>query len=398
MVNGVGVVQFPGAMDDKKIAEAIQTHKELKVTPSLPYESSAAIIPPELQRIENAVGVQYKLGKPVEGSDSIASVGEHEPHVIEINDKTRWNQGPRQTKGHEIVHIWKNNLPAKMQAAIPPDDPDPKKRYDISDADTLRAMGNTLVTIPQEKAATIIQTWIADPSQRKRLQPWMDDLTTIPLSVMQPTSPSDKGINTNIRPPIPPIEAYLTPAQMKERAIRARMNLGKTQVTDAGINLIKKSESFRPNVYKDSAGNPTIGYGHRIEPGEFFPNGVTHDEALAMLHKDLHTAESAVKRYVKVPLTKGQYDALVSFTFNLGVGNLANSTLLKQLNSGDYDSAGKQLLLWNHSKGKVIKALTDRRKAELALWNGSTAIPNPQDVKRKGEELQAKLRMPGGMK
>ncbi len=396
MVNGLGIVSFPAHMEDSKIAASIKAHKELSIR--LPHESSAAIIPPELERIENAVGVQYKLGKPVEGSESIASVGEHEPHVIEINDKDRWNQGPKQSKGHEIIHLWKSNLPPKIQAMIPPDDPDPKKRYDISDADKLRATGHTLATIPQEKAATIIQTWIADPSQRKRLQPWMDDLTRIPLSVEKPTSPSDKGIVSEIRPPIPPIEAYLTPVQMKERALRARMNLGKTQVTDAGINLIKNAEKFRPKIYKDSGGHDTIGYGHKIKFGESYPNGITHEEALAILHKDLHSAESAVRRYVKVPLTKGQYDALASFTYNVGEGNLANSTLLKQLNLGDYDSAGKQLLFWNHSKGKVERGLTNRRKAELALWSAAPVSPKPQDIRRKGDELQAKLNMSGGVK
>ena len=192
------------------------------VAPYVAHESQKAVIPPELERIQNAIGVQYKLGKPVSGSDSIASVGEHEPHVIQINDKARWNQGPQQVKGHEIIHLWASNLPPKIRAGIPLDDPDPKKRYDISDVDKLRSSGHTLATIPQEKAATIIQTWIADPSQRKRLQPWMDDLTRIPLSVEQPTSPSDKGIVSAIRPPAPPIEAYITPAQMRAKAAKLK--------------------------------------------------------------------------------------------------------------------------------------------------------------------------------
>jgi hypothetical protein len=203
-------------MPDEHISAAIAKHKELSLTPSLPHESPNAYIPPELQRIEHAVGATYKIGQPLPDG-GVASVGRGEPHVIEINDRAKWNQAPLQTKGHEIVHLWASHLPGKIREAIPPDDPDPKKRYDISDVDQLRASGKTLATIPQEKSATIIQTWIADPSQRKRLQPWMNDLTSVPLSTVQPTSPTQQGINTTPRAPTPPIEAYQTVAQTKQQ-------------------------------------------------------------------------------------------------------------------------------------------------------------------------------------
>ena len=225
------------------------------VAPYVAHESQKAVIPPELERIQNAIGVQYKLGKPVSGSDSIASVGEHEPHVIQINDKARWNQGPQQVKGHEIIHLWASNLPPKIRAGIPLDDPDPKKRYDISDVDKLRSSGHTLATIPQEQAATILQTYTADPSQRKRLQEWVSDLNSMPLSVMNPTSPNQKGINTTVRSPVPPIEAYLTPQQMRERAAKINPQANKpatnnplpSQPKDA-LNKYPNPESQPPKV------------------------------------------------------------------------------------------------------------------------------------------------------
>jgi hypothetical protein len=187
-----------------------QSHKELNITPSTEKSS----LPPELQRIEQAVGAEYKLGKPL--GNAIASVGEHEPHVIEINDKDRWNQGPNQTKGHELIHLAFAHLPAKLQEQIPKDDPN--HPYDITKADEWRLQGKKLWNLPQEAAATLIQTWIADPSQRKKLQPWMSDLTSIPLSVENPTSPDQKGINTTPRVPVPPVEGYMSVQDMKAKA------------------------------------------------------------------------------------------------------------------------------------------------------------------------------------
>jgi hypothetical protein len=208
-VQGLGVVKFPATMDDTKIAAAIKAHKDQIVSPN-------EAIPPEVERIESAVGVQYKLGKPVAGSESIASVGEHEPHVIEINDKTRWNQGPKQTKGHEIIHLAFSQMPFSLINAVPKDNP--RARYDISNIDNLRKEGRKLWQLPQEQAATIVQQYIADPASRKRLQPWIDDLNSWPFSIFNPTSPSDKTINTTPRTPIPPIEAYIPLSEIKKRA------------------------------------------------------------------------------------------------------------------------------------------------------------------------------------
>jgi GH24 family phage-related lysozyme (muramidase) len=138
----------------------------------------------------------------------------------------------------------------------------------------------------------------------------------------------------------------------------------------AGLALLKRSEGFRSGVYLDVAGLPTIGYGHRLLHPENFPNGISEKTAATFLICDVGYAVQAVDRLVKVPLTQGQFDALVDFTFNLGQGRLAKSTLLKDLNAGHYETAAAQLLEWDHSGDREVEALKARRAAEYALWHG----------------------------
>src|ERR1035437_11108666 len=111
-------------------------------------------------------------------------------------------------------------------------------------------------------------------------------------------------------------------------------------------DLVKVSEGLRLKVYLDTAGNPTIAYGHKLRAGESFSNGIDVPTACVLLSQDLSTAAAAVGRLVKVPLTQGQIDALVDFVFNLGALLLANSTLLRYLNNGDYENAAFHLKLW----------------------------------------------------
>lgn len=141
-------------------------------------------------------------------------------------------------------------------------------------------------------------------------------------------------------------------------------------LSEEGLELIKRSEGFRDRVYRDGAGFPTIGYGHLVKPSESFPNGIDETKAAAILADDIQAAEQAVARLVKVALTQGQFDALVDFTFNLGSGRLAGSTLLRDLNAGHQDSAAQQLTVWDHAGGIVNAGLKARREAELKLWKG----------------------------
>jgi lysozyme len=136
----------------------------------------------------------------------------------------------------------------------------------------------------------------------------------------------------------------------------------------AGMKLLKRSEGFRNRVYRDVAGFLTIGYGHKVRSGEMFPGVISIAQGVTLLNGDISEAEQAVQRLVKVPLAQGQFDALVDFTFNLGAGRLAGSSLLADLNAGKYDEAAEQLLLWDHSGGKEVTALKARREAEATLW------------------------------
>ncbi|MGB8261674.1 MAG: lysozyme [Terracidiphilus sp.] len=140
------------------------------------------------------------------------------------------------------------------------------------------------------------------------------------------------------------------------------------QLSSAGMELLKKYEGFRAQSYLDAVGLPTIGYGHRLIERDTFPFGVTEAEAGRMLAADVRVAVQAVERLVRVPLTQGQFDALVDFVFNLGAGRLATSTLLKVLNAGRYADAREHLLLWDHAGGRELAVLKARRQAEAALW------------------------------
>lgn len=150
------------------------------------------------------------------------------------------------------------------------------------------------------------------------------------------------------------------------------------QVSDAGLNMIKKFEGFVSHTYNDPVGLPTIGYGHKLLPGESFPNGVTEAQAEQILASDAANAGQDVENLVTVSLSQAQFDALVDFTFNLGMGRLAGSTLLRDLNAGQYDAARQQLLLWDHAGHQVMPGLQARRKAEFDLWDATT--PEPQAV------------------
>lgn len=142
-------------------------------------------------------------------------------------------------------------------------------------------------------------------------------------------------------------------------------------ITQNGLNLIKRFEGFEPEIYLDAAGLPTIGYGHLLLPGEdeMFRNGISEAAGEALLIKDVLLAEQAVCRLIKVPLTDGQFDALVSFTFNLGSGALQRSTLRRKVNRQEHEAAPAEFIKWVWAGGKKLKGLVRRREAEAMLYN-----------------------------
>lgn len=143
------------------------------------------------------------------------------------------------------------------------------------------------------------------------------------------------------------------------------------QTSDKGIALIKQFEGCKLTAYQDSVGVWTIGYGW-TQPVDGKPvrAGMTikQETAERLLKTGLVSYEIDVSRLVKVSLTQGQFDALVSFTYNLGARSLSTSTLLRKLNAGDYAGAADEFLRWNKAGGKVLNGLTRRREAERALF------------------------------
>jgi lysozyme len=144
-------------------------------------------------------------------------------------------------------------------------------------------------------------------------------------------------------------------------------------LSEAGLALIKRWEGLKLDAYQDGAGVWTIGYGSTrgVTPGM----RITRAEADARLRSDAEEAAAAVRRSVRVPLSQAQFDALVSWTFNLGTGALASSTLLRRLNRGDYEGAAEEIQRWNKLRdaesGELVvsQGLVNRRRAEREMFS-----------------------------
>lgn len=150
---------------------------------------------------------------------------------------------------------------------------------------------------------------------------------------------------------------------------RARVAAGILTVSLAGLATLKHDEGEVRRVYLDPVGIPTVCVGHTSTVShKDVGRAYTGAECDVLLRQDLRVAERAVKRLVAVPVTQGQYDALVSFTFNVGEGNLAASTLRKKLNAGQCLAAADQFGRWVYAKGKRLPGLVKRRAAEAAKF------------------------------
>lgn len=138
------------------------------------------------------------------------------------------------------------------------------------------------------------------------------------------------------------------------------------------INLIKKYEGFRSKPYKCPAGVPTIGYGNT-----FYKDGksvkmtdkpITMEEASELLAVVVNEFSTNVNALLKVKLNQNQFDAIVDFAYNVGIGNLKKSTLLKKINVKSFVEASNQFIRWNKAGGKVLAGLTKRRNEEKELF------------------------------
>ena len=144
------------------------------------------------------------------------------------------------------------------------------------------------------------------------------------------------------------------------------------KTSDKGKAIIKQYEGFRAKPYLCPAGVPTIGYG-----ATYYTDGrkvtlrdapISEADADKLLDKMLGKYEDAVNRYVQVPITQDQFDALVSFCYNLGPEALRKSTLLKKLNNKDYNGAADAFLNWVYASGKKLQGLVNRRTDERKLF------------------------------
>ena len=144
------------------------------------------------------------------------------------------------------------------------------------------------------------------------------------------------------------------------------------KTSKACLDLIKEFEGLSLVPYLDVAGIPTIGYGTtRYNTGNTVTlkdPPITQEQAENELMKHLESVSKQMSKYVTTDLKQPQIDALISLTYNIGIGNFSKSTLLKLLNAGEIDKASKQILVWNKSRGVVIKGLCRRRAAEQELF------------------------------
>ena len=138
------------------------------------------------------------------------------------------------------------------------------------------------------------------------------------------------------------------------------------KISENGLSLIKHFEGCELQAYKCPAGVWTIGYGHIKTAHE--GKVITQEQADEMLVEEMEEYEGYINKAVKVELNQNQFDAMVSWVYNLGNGNLGASTLLKVLNMGDYAGVPAQMLRWNKAGGKVLEGLTRRRQAEADLF------------------------------
>jgi lysozyme len=140
------------------------------------------------------------------------------------------------------------------------------------------------------------------------------------------------------------------------------------------LKMLAHHEGVRTKPYRCPAGLWTVGVGHLIGDGKSLPDSwnrtFTLEEVYAILAKDVERFERGVSRLITYPLSQNEYDAIISFAFNLGLGCLQRSTLRSALNRGDKITAIESLLKYNKAGGKILRGLDNRRKDEAALFKG----------------------------
>jgi lysozyme len=154
-----------------------------------------------------------------------------------------------------------------------------------------------------------------------------------------------------------------------------KANSDNKKISDNGLKFIADHEGIILHLYNDPANHATIGVGHLVHHGpingsepEEFKCGITKERAIEILRADVIQAEKTINNLVKVPLNQNQFDALVSFVFNIGETQFSSSTLLAKLNNRDYNAVPTELNRWVHGGGKKLSGLINRRRDEGNLF------------------------------
>lgn len=153
------------------------------------------------------------------------------------------------------------------------------------------------------------------------------------------------------------------------------------RMSEKGRRLITEWEGSKREAYEDEAGYLTIGVGHKLTRSELtsgklciacrdvrWRHGLTEEQVGDLLGQDLRRYEQVADEAVTVTVSQHQFDALVSFCFNVGVSAFRRSTLVRLLNSGLYDEVPGQLSRWVYAGGRVVQGLRNRREKEINLW------------------------------
>jgi GH24 family phage-related lysozyme (muramidase) len=154
--------------------------------------------------------------------------------------------------------------------------------------------------------------------------------------------------------------------------VQASVSSSARMMSSSGLDTLKRAEGFRSVVYNDVAGYPTIGYGHKLLPGEDL-SSIGDQDATVLLAHDVTGAENAVNALVTADIQQYQFDALVSFVYNVGTAAFRSSTLLKKVNAQDPDALN-EFARWRYVTVNGVKqvstGLVNRRAIEAQMWQG----------------------------
>jgi len=241
----------------------------------------------------------------------------------------------------------------------------PETIYTVQSGDTLAKIGKAHNVDYHEIAKTNGITNPNDITVGQELK--------IPNQPPAPNTPNIPKPNPDIKP-VP--DETSTGRHDKDGCEKCKRKNKPWSISSKGLSFLKNYEVLKLKMYNDSANHATVGYGHLIHHGPIsgkkseipFKNGLNEKEATDLLKKDLMKYESAVNKYVNVTLCQQEYDALVIFCFNVGIGAFKKCSALRVLNKKQYFMVGKKMKLYNKAGGKISKGLVNRRLEEVEIF------------------------------